>query len=82
MCRHPETAELQQWVAKGKLQWLDLSSPDLPLLAGPAEAFPYRGISGYGHRFVYRPKPVVEAKPWWAFWRKRKLLEGGKVELF
>src|SRR5579859_435289 len=39
--RGPHSFDLRWWVAQGKLQWLDLESPDLPLRAGPPEAFPY-----------------------------------------
>lgn len=82
MYRHPEAADLKQWVAQEKLQWLDPFSPELPLKAGPADAFPYTGITGYGRGFVYRPQPVIEEIPRWAFWRRRRhLLEGGRIEL-
>lgn len=79
MHRHPASADLKQWVARGKLQWLDPYSANLSLCAGLPTAFPYSGITGYGRRFVYRPQPVTA--PWWAFWRKRRLLEAGRIEL-
>lgn len=81
MRRYPETADLQQWVVRGKLQWLDPFAPALPLTAGPTEAFPYTGITGYGQRYVYRPTPVIDTTPRWAFWPKRNLAAGGHIEL-
>jgi len=39
--RYPEGYELVDWVRKGKLQWLDLDHPDLPVIREPVEAFPY-----------------------------------------
>jgi hypothetical protein len=79
MRRHPKSAALKQWVAQGKLQWLDPYSADLSLCADPPEAFPYSGITGYGRRFVYHPQPVTA--PWWDFWRKQRLVEGRRIEL-
>ena len=42
--RYSEGYDLADWVRKGKLQWLDLDEPDLPLKAGPIEDFPYTNI--------------------------------------
>lgn len=42
-----ESWDLARWVRTGKLQWLDPRIPDLPLRAGPVEAFPYLGIEGH-----------------------------------
>jgi hypothetical protein len=79
MRRHPESANLQQWVERGKLQWLDPATPDLTLRTGPVAAFPYAGLTGFGRKYTYRPVPV--SVPAWAFWRKRRLREGGRIEL-
>ncbi|MEZ4666585.1 MAG: hypothetical protein R3E39_01475 [Anaerolineae bacterium] len=38
---HPEGFDLLQWAAKGKLHWLDLEQPDLPLKSEPLDQFPY-----------------------------------------
>jgi hypothetical protein len=38
---YPEGFDLSQWVAKGKLYWLDLEQPDLPLKSGTVDQFPY-----------------------------------------
>lgn len=38
---YPEGYRLREWVEIGKLLWLDLDAPDLPLKAGPVEDFPY-----------------------------------------
>lgn len=56
---HPESFALAQWVQRGKLQWLDLTTPDLPLQAGPLDAFPYTGIRGYRRAFTYREGVLV-----------------------
>jgi hypothetical protein len=80
LMRHlPNTADLQDWVAKSRLQWLDPCSPDLALRAEPVADFPYMGITGYGERFTYAPQPIVT--PSWAFWRKRKLRAGDHILL-
>ncbi len=75
----PGSADLQDWVAKGRLQWLDPHAPDLTLRAQPADQFPYTDITGYGERFTYTLQPVVI--PSWAFWRKRKLRAGDHILL-
>ncbi|HMA35804.1 MAG TPA: hypothetical protein VKY74_15165 [Chloroflexia bacterium] len=38
--------DLPYWVQHGRLQWLDPTSPDLALRAGPVAAFPYGAIIG------------------------------------
>lgn len=38
---YPEGFDLSQWVAKGKLHWLDLEQSDLPLKSGAVDQFPY-----------------------------------------
>lgn len=50
----PATFDLVQWVARGKLHWLDLSRAELPLKAGPAADFPYVNIQGYCRHYAYR----------------------------
>jgi hypothetical protein len=34
------------WLKRGKLKWLDLDKPDLPLRGEPVEAFPYYNLVG------------------------------------
>jgi hypothetical protein len=48
-----EAWDLPHWVAKGKLLWLDLDQPDLPLKAGPVEDFPYGNIEGIRKTYRY-----------------------------
>jgi len=50
----PEVWDLPLWVERGKLLWLDLDQPDLPLKSGPVEDFPYRNIEGIRKSYVYR----------------------------
>lgn len=38
--------DLEQWVRKGRLRWLDRGHPELPLADPDAAAFPYRDIPG------------------------------------
>lgn len=57
----PELGQLQSWVERGKLLWLDLHSRQLPLRNGPSEDFPYRDIQGYGRSFTYYRKGWL---PW------------------
>lgn len=45
--KHPEWWDLPSWVKKGKLLWLDPSSPNLELKSGPTEDFPYANIQGF-----------------------------------
>jgi hypothetical protein len=55
--RYPEGYKLSQWVNKGKLSWLDLDSPDLPLKKEPVTDFPYAtvffDVTGKYKRFRY-----------------------------
>jgi hypothetical protein len=48
-----EAWDLASWVAKGKLLWLDLDQPDLPLKAGPVDDFPYGNIEGIRKTYRY-----------------------------
>ncbi|MCE7984856.1 MAG: hypothetical protein DYG89_27095 [Caldilinea sp. CFX5] len=50
---HPHLGQLHEWVASGKLCWLDLHSRHLPLRHGPVEDFPYHKIQGYERSFTY-----------------------------
>lgn len=59
--REPLVADLRYWVERGKLHWLDLDDPTLPLKSGPASDFPYAGIQGIGRSYTYRKRP----KPRW-----------------
>lgn len=49
-----EAWDLPSWVAKGKLLWLDLDHPNLPLKTGPVEDFPYGNIEGIRRSYTYR----------------------------
>jgi hypothetical protein len=51
--QEPEAEDLLLWVRRGRLKWLDLDQPDLPLRDGPPEAFPYANIHGRRKGFVY-----------------------------
>lgn len=64
----PQIADLPYWVSQGKLHWLDVTDPALPLCANDINRFPYIGIQGYGRGFVYsyRTKPDW---PWSLFWQ-------------
>ena len=59
--REPLVGDLRYWVKRGKLHWLDLDDPTLPLKSGPASDFPYAGIQGVGRSYTYRKRP----KPRW-----------------
>ena len=59
--REPLVADLRHWVERGKLLWLDLDDPTLPLKSGPTSDFPYAGIQGVGGSYTYRKRP----KPRW-----------------
>ena len=45
--------DLEYWIDKGKLQWLNLTKPDLPLSNNKAE-FPYGKIDGVRHGYIYK----------------------------
>ncbi len=47
---------LSTWAAKGRLGWLDVTPPELPLQMGPAVELPalYRSISGAQHEQLWR----------------------------
>ena len=55
--RYHEGYKLVQWVNKGKLMWLDLDSPDLPLKKESVTDFPYAtvffDVTGKYRRFRY-----------------------------
>jgi hypothetical protein len=67
----PYLGQLQQWVAKGKLLWLDLHSRQLPLRNGPVEEFPYHNIRGHGRSFTYYRKGWF---PWHRWLHKEGLV--------
>lgn len=55
--KYPQGYDLPKWVAQGKLQWLDLSHPEMPLKAEPIAKFPYINlydITGQKGHFEYR----------------------------
>lgn len=54
MKKDPQSADLEYWVKQGKLYWLDLDDPTLPLRKSDVSKFPYAGIQGYGRGFTYR----------------------------
>jgi hypothetical protein len=55
--KYPQGYDLTNWVAQSKLQWLDLSHPEMPLKAEPVDQFPYINlydITGQKKHFEYR----------------------------
>ncbi|MCB0049589.1 MAG: hypothetical protein KDE24_08610 [Caldilinea sp.] len=72
--REPLVADLRHWVERGKLHWLDLEDPALPLKYGPAGDFPYAGIQGFGVPYLYAKTP----KPRWR-WLDRNWHPDGVV---
>lgn len=46
--------DLQEWIAAGKVFWLDMKEEEPPLVRGPAEAFPYRDVSGRRHPYYIK----------------------------
>jgi hypothetical protein len=52
--QRPGALDLRAWVAKQKLQWLDVNRPDLPLKSGPVEEFPYGSVTGYLRPYTVR----------------------------
>ena len=65
------------WVKKGKLHWLDLDDPALPLKSGPVSDFPYAGIQGFGRKYIYRKRP----KPRWR-WLDRHWHPDGEIRSY
>jgi hypothetical protein len=53
-----EIFDLARWVRVGKLQWLDLLDPSLPLRTGPVALFPYVNIKGSIEQRVFYPNNV------------------------
>jgi hypothetical protein len=52
--QYPDGFDLATWVEKGKLQWLDLADPNLPLKATSVEDFPYADLYDMtGRRVTY-----------------------------
>jgi len=72
--REPLVGDLRYWVERGKLHWLDLDDPTLPLKSGPASDFPYAGIQGFGGSYIYRKRP----KPRWR-WLDRHWHPDGEI---
>jgi len=70
----PVVGDLPYWVERGKLHWLDLDDPALPLKSGPANDFPYAGIQGFGGSYIYRKRP----KPRWR-WLDRHWHPDGEI---
>ncbi len=75
--REPLVGDLRYWVERGKLHWLDLDDPTLPLKSGPANEFPYAGIQGFGKRYIYRKRP----KPRWR-WLDRHWHPDGEIRSY
>lgn len=55
----PEMWDLAAWVRRGKLRWLDVADPDLPLRTD-IEGFPYGNIQGLRHGYRYEPQQAIE----------------------
>ena len=62
--------ELDKWVRKGKLLWLDPANDEHPLVRVPAETFPYGNIAGRRHPYTIKeglvqdlPDPTHDGKP-------------------
>ncbi|MCP4360420.1 MAG: hypothetical protein GY796_20620 [Chloroflexi bacterium] len=60
----PEAWDLMYWVRKGKLRWLDLNEPNLPL-NNQDDAFPYIGLDGKHTGYKYKDKKfkIVHTHP-------------------
>jgi hypothetical protein len=54
--------ELEKWVRKGKLFWLDPEDEDPPLARGPVEAFPYSHVAGRRHPYLIRDGRVHDLR--------------------
>ncbi|MEZ4709783.1 MAG: hypothetical protein R3A44_21435 [Caldilineaceae bacterium] len=70
----PQVADLQYWVNKEKLFWLDLVDQSLPLIGRQSVNFPYSGIYGFGRAFIFRKHP----KPKW-FWQQKEWSPQGEI---
>lgn len=55
--------DLRSWVDKERLSWLEPDNPELPLITGPSEKFPYGGISGRTVPYIVHVPPVVYNTP-------------------
>ena len=75
--REPVVGDMPYWVKKGKLHWLDLDDPALPLKSGPVSDFPYAGIQGFGRKYIYRKRP----KPRWR-WLDRHWHPDGEIRSY
>lgn len=67
--------DLQSWVDKERLSWLEPDNPELPLITGPAEKFPYGDIVGRTKPYSVTVPPIVIKTPkiikWLeAFWNR------------
>lgn len=70
MSQEPEVGDLRLWVERGRLHWLDITNPRLPLKSGPIQEFPYNNIKGYGYPFTYQRKPEPQNAIGRLFWNK------------
>jgi hypothetical protein len=57
--QNPEMWDLTTWIKRGKLQWLDVADPDLPLHTD-VEGFPYSNIQGMRHGYRYEPGQPIQ----------------------
>jgi hypothetical protein len=62
--------ELEKWVKRDKLFWLDPADDEHPLVRGPVEAFPFGNVAGRRHPYIIEdgtvrdlPNPVKDEKP-------------------
>jgi hypothetical protein len=51
---YADAYDLNVWVERQKVYWLDPTTPDLVLQTGPSERFPYADIAGYRRPFTIR----------------------------
>jgi hypothetical protein len=54
--------DLEKWVKAGKLSWIEPENPEMELVSGPPEAFPYKNLEGRKrpYKVGYRDGRVFE----------------------
>jgi len=57
--RYSEAYNLELWVIRQKLYWLDTNTPDLALRTGELNGFPYANIQGYRRPFTIRDSRLI-----------------------
>ncbi len=62
--------ELEKWIERKKLFWLDPDDEEHPLVRGPVEAFPYGNVAGRRNPYTIKdgqvndlPNPTKDTKP-------------------